>query len=145
MPIPVEQLTDFDYDILRYLNTHSPCKKDVLAQRFSRLPGYSSRLRKLLSADQHPSGLYPLPDTSYIVEDYEVYRNENGVSRHRSKDTYSITELGKSSLQDHLLFKRKHAKRTAWFVAGWIVTTLIALLGAITGVLSLIMRDRDIP
>lgn len=112
MSIPVEELTENDYLILEYINNFPSVHRADIEKHFKgKITSLDYRLSVLAQIDYKPSGgtFFPVQNSNYIEEEFAP--NSGGYSSPRkSLNTFHITALGKSSLQEHLLKKKSDRK-----------------------------------
>lgn len=126
-------LTSIDYKILAFINQFEKVEKSKVVNRFSSRVAAIEYRMKLLSEREYrtiPHLRIAIENTSYIIEEYESFVNDEGITSYRETGFISITEKGKSTLQNHLLEKKsvRRRKYEEWF---WRVIPILISLFAL--------------
>lgn len=101
--MPEYTLEQNDYKILIYVSKHNSVSKEKIINHFgNKIDGIETRIKNLSTPD-YTSGSWrcPIPNTSYIIEEYDTIKDEIGVTNTIPKGIYHITDFGKKTLQDY--------------------------------------------
>lgn len=121
MSIPINELTQNDYLILKYINRFPSIHKTKIEQHFNgKIDALEYRLSVLADIDCKMSGGVPFPisNSNYIEEEFEEVEADYG-TEYESKNIFRITDLGKAALQDHIAKTKSH-KKELWIKNAWI-------------------------
>lgn len=117
-----EELTQIDYQILKYINKFDSISKEQILNHFNnKFASVEYRLSLLNEPDYRIIGRtkMPLINSSYVVEEFDTIEDESHITHLLSKNTFHISPLGKKTLQDYQL-KRKSEKRSLWIKNAWL-------------------------
>lgn len=127
-------MNEIDIEILKFIYKYGEIHLDKILEKFPE-ERYSTsyRLGKLSEAERHPKFKMPIPNTSYLLNKSEIYKNENNRTQIRKLDIYSLTQLGNSFIQDIIRETRNKRIDTTqkiiiWFLNSFLFPILVALL-----------------
>lgn len=126
--IPVNELTDFDYDILEKVAQHSIIDEIELVEAFPEQVAVKLRIEKLLQPDVESGVPFPIEGTAYLERDYIM---KQGCGIYTGK--IQITPLGLKTLEDwHLHKKKDRRKLLEWRISKYapIIISIVALIVA---------------
>ena len=134
MSIPINELSETDYKLLKYVSKFKSISKNQIQQHFSKeaaaMDYHLSLLKQPLYKESGHGFHIPIENTSYIAEEFNTISDQNGVQRYISNDSFHITDLGRSALQElqqKAKFNRKNTLlKSVWIpIAVSIITSLI--------------------
>ena len=139
--IPVNDLTDFDYEILEKVAKCPTIEERLLIESFPKQAAIQLRITFLSQSDYreilHGHRL-PIPNTSYIEHVYAHIQDEIGADDSVYTGKLRITPLGLKALEEWRLQKKKeHRKLVEWRITKYapIVISIIAIIVAIISLL----------
>lgn len=117
----ISSLSENDFKILGYIRSHGPTTvKDVeralpdvdsVPFRIAQMQGRTYRL-----AGEDPSAaIHP----AYLRQEYECVTDEHHLTHTKLLGTYTLTDLGRTALQDYEL-AQKSQRRELWLKNAWI-------------------------
>lgn len=127
--IPINELTDFDYDILEKVAQHSIIDEIELVEAFPEQVAVKLRIEKLLQPDVESGIPFPIEGTAYLERDY-IMKQGRGIYTGKIQ----ITPLGLKTLEDWHLRENKR-RRKLWEYRAWKFISLLALIVAIISLL----------
>lgn len=141
------ELTDIDVKILCFIEEHPSIDMESIKARFKNASAVEYRVKLLATQEyRHYGNLpisHPIDNTSYILEDTEDVRGDNGIHSVKRLGTYQITDFGRKEIQDHRR-KRKSRRRELWLKNAWIpiLVTLATnlIIGGVKWLLPLIQE-----
>lgn len=127
-------LTKQDFEILDFINQFDKIDKQTLLKKFSADKTTTEfRLKNLLQQEYYKDSLHagrvPIKNTSYIIELYDQKTNEIGITYSYPTGTYTITSLGKKTLQDYNI-EKKAANRKKYEEWIWRIIPIAISLAA---------------
>lgn len=129
MAIHINELTDLDYKLLKYISKFESVSEEKILHKFkNKIDSIDLRLTNL-SCENDPISLLPDAGHCYILEDTSSHSDGLGTSIITYLNSYHITPYGKKVLQDYL-FNKKIQLRNIWLRNAWIpvVVSLITTL-----------------
>lgn len=126
--------TETDFQILRYIAKHGSTSISQLESRFPAMESLEYRVRQMAtpqsksSGSGHSSFRVPIPNTSYLLEDYRDFK-DGPFTKVEYLGTFHLTEFGRKAIQDHTQ-STKSARKELWLKNAWIpiLVTLAANL-----------------
>lgn len=112
----VQELTDLDYQILKYFRDNSPSTIEDAQKHLPDIESIEYRIRTL-ATPEYTTNLYinhAIENTRLLNEDYEKH-TRNGFSSSTYLGTFNISILGRKVLQDHEVAEKKR-KKDIWLV-----------------------------
>lgn len=126
----IEDLTEVDYQILKYFKENSPSSIEDAAKHLPNVEALEYRIRFLSTPEFRQSTKFSIPieNTKCLHEEFETY-NDGCITKHRCLGIFSITTLGKKALQDYET-SQKQQKKDIWLKNVWtpILVTIITNL-----------------
>ena len=126
----IEDLTEVDYQILKYFKENSPSSIEDAAKHLPNVEALEYRIRFLSTPEFRQSTNFSIPieNTKCLHEEFETY-NDGCITKHRCLGIFSITTLGKKALQDYET-SQKQQKKDIWLKNVWtpILVTIITNL-----------------
>lgn len=111
------ELSPIDYEILKFINKHSPVHKEKIFQKFpENIFSTKHRIKNLSRISVY-----------YMYENYIPLGIEDGIPQKEELGTYSLTEKGKKVTQDYILKCKIQRKEDFWKIFP-IIVSVIALL-----------------
>lgn len=116
----MQEINELDISILQFLKENGPSSIDSIKEAFQEIEAIEYRVTELSTPEYRsiPHARVPIPNTSYIVEDWERVR-ENGIMVTKPLGTYRLTDLGKKTLQDYISYS-KSQRKDLWLKNAWI-------------------------
>jgi hypothetical protein len=124
---PIEQLTPIDFKILEYIGRFDSISRDDIVRHFSNVDSIDYRIAQLAARDYEFIGggnravsvRVPVPNSSYLIEEYESAKGEYGLIQHKATNRFRLSALGKKALEDNRAFRRQ-ANLKSWKERFWI-------------------------
>lgn len=114
----VEELTEIDYSILRFVKKNQPVGVNEIKQKFSKFSSLEYRIKLLSTAERREVGHTTFPiDNSYFLS--EKYSSEADSHVLVGLKIYSLTDYAEKALQDHRA-KSKQENFQMWLKNAWI-------------------------
>ena len=116
--------TETDFQILRYIAKHGSTSISQLESRFPAMESLEYRVRQMAtpqsksSGSGHSSYRVPIPNTSYLLEDYRDFK-DGPFTKVEYLGTFHLTEFGRKAIQDHTQ-STKSARKELWLKNAWI-------------------------
>ena len=109
----MNNLTDFDFLILEFINKFDKIHIDKIRAKFSKgKHSIDYRLELLSTGKRHSSGFFVEDNSSYIEMNCKYVIDEIGCTVAEPLDTYFITEKGKKVLLDQQIVSKKESWKT---------------------------------
>lgn len=109
----MNNLTDFDFLILEFINKFDKVHTDKIRAKFSKKKhSIDYRLELLSTGERDSSGFFVKDNSSYIEMNYKHVIDEIGCTVAEPLDTYFITEKGKKVLLDQQIVSKKESWKT---------------------------------
>ena len=112
----VEQLTAIDFRILSYFRDHSPASIDNARKALPDIVEIEYRIKYMATYDTYRNAYFReyIPNTSCLkLNMRKATDSQTHITTHESLDTYSITTLGRKTLQDYEIAE-KQRKKDMW-------------------------------
>lgn len=133
MSVKVNELSENDYKLLAYINKFESVSKEQIKQQFHKeidaIDYHLSVLKQPRYDDLGYGARKVIENSSYIVEEFNMVNSPYGL-RPVSKNSFHISGLGKSALQEHEQ-KAKIDRKDTLLKSVWIpiaVTILTSLI-----------------
>ena len=133
MSVKINELTENDYKLLAYINKFESVSKEQIKQQFHKeidaIDYHLSVLKQPRYDDLGYGARKVIENSSYIVEEFNMVNSPYGL-RPVSKNSFHISGLGKSALQEHEQ-KAKIDRKDTLLKSVWIpiaVTILTSLI-----------------
>ena len=140
MSVPVNELTENDYRILKYINKFSHVSKEQIEHYFNgKIDAIDFRLSVLAKIERSSMYKIPIENSSYIVEEFEDNYDDYEVPP-KSKNIFHISQLGKSVLQDYLEAKKSERKSNLKSAAFKICNLILSIIAIIISIISLLKK-----
>ena len=105
-------LSDIDIKILKYIYKNNKVHKYDILKKFPQ-EKYSTNLR-LKEMEEEDFEIYaPFESSKYIISEYEIIQDINGINTWHKLDIYYLTDYGKKFIQDHCQ-NVKNIKKDFW-------------------------------
>lgn len=112
----INQLNDIDFRILAYFRDHSPSSVDDARKALPDIDEIEFRIKYMATHDTYRNAYFreTIPNTSCLKLNVRKITNpQTHTTTHESLDTYSITTLGRKTLQDYETTE-KQRKKDMW-------------------------------
>lgn len=127
-------LEENDYRILAYIAKHNSVSREKIINHFgNKIDGIETRIKNLSTPDCEQGDYFriPIPNTSYILEEYDTIKNEIKEISSIPKGIYYTTDFGEKTLQDYQSYNKSqkfdvYFNRTLAAIA--IIISIFALL-----------------
>lgn len=133
MSVKINELSENDYKLLAYINKFESVSKEQIKQQFHKeidaIDYHLSVLKQPRYDDLGYGARKVIENSSYIVEEFNMVNSPYGL-RPVSKNSFHISGLGKSALQEHEQ-KAKIDRKDTLLKSVWIpiaVTILTSLI-----------------
>lgn len=112
-------LTIIDVKILKFVRDQGSVSMDDIQQKFVNIDSIEYRVMNLSTPSYQKLHGAPVPNSSYLAEDYEQRPGKYGLTESVPLGTYHLTTFGRKVLQDYE-YMAKNAKWELWLKNAWI-------------------------
>lgn len=132
------ELTETDFEILKFINKNEPVDIEKIKSRFSKVSSLEYRVSQLANPEYYELTRSPLripiENSSYIDQAFESITDEHHTTHMNPLGIYSMTDLGKKSLQDQ---KIQVKRKNMLYWAPIIIDALLSIVAIIVSIIAL--------